>query len=126
MSGNVINGGAPTLSLLPAWLGGHGFAIGRAPLRPGQHRQGLLRPGDARNPEVHHHRRRRRRRCPPFIGAIVGALAGYFRGWVDEVLMRMTDLFIVIPLLVLAAVLGQMAGSTLGTPSSPWPSCWAW
>ena len=47
-----------------------------------------------------------------FIGAIIGALAGYFRGWVDEVLMRITDLFIVIPLLVLAAVLGQMAGKS--------------
>ncbi|MWD31174.1 hypothetical protein E0K89_027520, partial [Aquicoccus sp. SCR17] len=43
------------------------------------------------------------------IGAIVGAVSGYFGGWVDSVLMRLTDLIIVIPLLVLAAVLGQMA-----------------
>lgn len=44
-----------------------------------------------------------------FIGAIIGAIAGYFRGWVDSVLMRMTDLVIVIPLLALAAVLGKLS-----------------
>ncbi|AEG43705.1 ABC transporter permease [Isoptericola variabilis] len=43
------------------------------------------------------------------IGTVVGALAGYFRGWVESLLMRLTDLLIVIPLLVLAAVLGKMA-----------------
>ncbi|WP_062379843.1 ABC transporter permease [Demequina pelophila] len=43
------------------------------------------------------------------IGTIIGAIAGYFRGWVETLLMRMTDLFIIIPLLVLAAVLGQIA-----------------
>lgn len=44
-----------------------------------------------------------------FIGTIIGGLAGYYRGWIESVLMRLTDLFIIIPLLVLAAVLGQMA-----------------
>jgi peptide/nickel transport system permease protein len=43
------------------------------------------------------------------LGTLIGALAGYYRGWLESVLMRLTDLFIVIPLLVLAAVLGQMA-----------------
>jgi peptide/nickel transport system permease protein len=46
------------------------------------------------------------------LGTLIGALAGYFRGWVEAVLMRLTDLFIVIPLLVLAAVLGRMAGGS--------------
>lgn len=46
-----------------------------------------------------------------FIGVLVGGLAGYFRGWVDAVLMRITDLFLVIPVLVFAAVLGQIAGN---------------
>ncbi len=44
------------------------------------------------------------------IGTLVGALAGYYRGWVEAILMRVTDLFIVIPLLVMAAVFGKMAG----------------
>ncbi len=45
------------------------------------------------------------------IGTLIGALAGYYRGWIESVLMRMTDLFIVIPLLVLAAIVGQMFGN---------------
>ncbi len=43
------------------------------------------------------------------IGTVVGALAGYFRGWIESLLMRLTDLLIVVPLLVLAAVLGKIA-----------------
>ncbi len=45
------------------------------------------------------------------IGTIVGALAGYFRGWVESLLMRLTDLLIIIPLLVLAAVIARRASS---------------
>jgi ABC-type dipeptide/oligopeptide/nickel transport system permease subunit len=41
------------------------------------------------------------------IGVTVGALAGYFRGAVESILMRLTDLVITIPLLLLAAVIGQ-------------------
>ncbi|MCC2592275.1 ABC transporter permease [Tessaracoccus sp. OS52] len=44
-----------------------------------------------------------------FIGTVIGAAAGYVRGLIEAFLMRMTDLFIIIPTLVLAAVLGQMA-----------------
>jgi peptide/nickel transport system permease protein len=44
------------------------------------------------------------------VGTLIGALAGFYRGWVESVLMRMTDVFIVIPLLAVAAVLGRMAG----------------
>ncbi|WP_285725933.1 ABC transporter permease [Psychromicrobium xiongbiense] len=44
-----------------------------------------------------------------FIGVVVGALAGYFRGWVETVLMRITDAIIIIPVIVTAAVLGQIA-----------------
>ncbi|MFK5635342.1 MULTISPECIES: ABC transporter permease [unclassified Ornithinimicrobium] len=43
------------------------------------------------------------------IGTAIGAIAGYYRGWVESILMRLTDLFIVIPGLVLAAVFGKMA-----------------
>jgi peptide/nickel transport system permease protein len=44
------------------------------------------------------------------VGTVVGALAGFYRGWLESILMRMTDVFIVIPLLAVAAVLGRMAG----------------
>ncbi|MDO5494806.1 MAG: ABC transporter permease [bacterium] len=45
-----------------------------------------------------------------FIGTLIGAVAGYKRGMMEGLLMRFTDLFIIIPGLVLAAVLGQIAG----------------
>lgn len=45
------------------------------------------------------------------LGTCVGAVAGYFGGWVDNALMRFTDLVLVVPslaaLLVLVAFLGQ-------------------
>lgn len=44
------------------------------------------------------------------IGVVVGALAGYFRGWTEAVLMRLTDIIIIIPVLLLAAVMSQTAG----------------
>ncbi|MDQ0258511.1 peptide/nickel transport system permease protein [Sinomonas atrocyanea] len=44
------------------------------------------------------------------IGVVVGALAGYFRGWAEAVLMRLTDIIIIIPVLLLAAVMSQTAG----------------
>jgi peptide/nickel transport system permease protein len=44
-----------------------------------------------------------------FIGVVVGAIAGYFRGTIDAVLMRITDIFIVIPAIVIGAVVGKTA-----------------
>jgi ABC-type dipeptide/oligopeptide/nickel transport system permease subunit len=39
------------------------------------------------------------------FGAVVGALAGYYRMWVDSALMRFTDLVLTIPAIALLAVL---------------------
>lgn len=41
------------------------------------------------------------------IGVVLGALAGYFRGWVDSLFSRFTDLVLVIPALVLVGVLSR-------------------
>lgn len=45
------------------------------------------------------------------IGTVVGALSGYYRGWVDDALMRFTDLVLTLPglavLLIAAAFFGQ-------------------
>lgn len=48
------------------------------------------------------------------LGVTVGALAGFYRGWVDSLLMRFTDLVLVIPLLVIVAVVSA------GIPTAPW------
>ena len=36
------------------------------------------------------------------VGLLVGTVAGYFGGWVDAVLMRLTDIFLAFPRLILA------------------------
>jgi peptide/nickel transport system permease protein len=46
------------------------------------------------------------------IGVLVGALAGYVRGPLDDVLMRFTDMIIAIPVIVIGAVLGVLVGGT--------------
>lgn len=43
-------------------------------------------------------------------GTALGAAAGFFGGWADEIIMRITDLFIVLPAIVVLAVVLQGAG----------------
>ncbi len=42
-----------------------------------------------------------------FLGVVLGSIAGYFRGWVDGVISRLTDLTLTIPLLTVAIVLSR-------------------
>lgn len=44
------------------------------------------------------------------LGTVLGAAAGYFGGWLDEVVMRITDLFLVVPAIVVLAVALQGFG----------------
>jgi peptide/nickel transport system permease protein len=44
------------------------------------------------------------------IGVTVGAVAGYFGGWVDDLLMRLTDIFLTVPALVLAIAVTAALG----------------
>ncbi|MEL6619827.1 MAG: ABC transporter permease [Pseudomonadota bacterium] len=48
-----------------------------------------------------------------FIGVTVGALAGFYRGWVEEVLMRITEFFQVLPTLLFSMVLVALFGASL-------------
>jgi ABC-type dipeptide/oligopeptide/nickel transport system permease subunit len=41
------------------------------------------------------------------VGAVIGAVAGYYGGWADAVLMRLTDLVLVVPLLAVLLVLAN-------------------
>jgi peptide/nickel transport system permease protein len=47
------------------------------------------------------------------IGLPVGVLAGYFGGWLDEALMRVTDIFLAFPALLLAVLMAAALGSGL-------------
>ncbi|MCL3862585.1 ABC transporter permease [Actinotalea sp. K2] len=44
------------------------------------------------------------------IGIVMGALAGFFRGHLDNVLMRLTDMVITIPVVMIGAILGFWVG----------------
>ena len=44
------------------------------------------------------------------IGTLVGAVAGFVGGWTDEVLMRLTDLTLTIPSLILAMAIAAALG----------------
>lgn len=104
----LLDGGRPTLSLVPEWLGGDGIHLGEHPF--GQTLIGIdyfaMTMRGVQNSLI-----------VMFvigilvavIGTVIGAVAGYYRGWVESVLMRFTDLIIVIPVIVLGAVVGQIA-----------------
>lgn len=47
------------------------------------------------------------------IGMAIGVIAGYLGGWVDNVLMRITDIFLAFPRLILALALVAALGASL-------------
>jgi ABC-type dipeptide/oligopeptide/nickel transport system permease subunit len=47
------------------------------------------------------------------IGSIIGAVAGFFGGWIDEVLMRLADLVFAFPTVILAMVVAAALGPSL-------------
>lgn len=62
----------------------------------------------------------------PVIGLLVGTAAGYLGGWIDTVLMRVTDVFLAFPRLVLAlafvAALGAgIENAILAITLTAWP-----
>jgi peptide/nickel transport system permease protein len=53
------------------------------------------------------------------IGILVGSLAAFYGGWVDEVLMRITDIFLAFPSLLAALTLSAILTPVLG--KGIWP-----
>lgn len=47
------------------------------------------------------------------VGVVVGSVAGYYGGIIDEIMMRVTDIFLGFPSLVLAMVICAAMGSSL-------------
>jgi peptide/nickel transport system permease protein len=63
------------------------------------------------------------------IGSVVGITAGFFGGWTESILMRLTEWFLVIPFLPLAIVLAAILGPSIqniilviGITSWPFPA----
>lgn len=61
------------------------------------------------------------------LGLIIGAVAGYFGGWVDKVLMGFTDVFLSMPKLILAlafvAALGPgIENAVIAIAITAWPA----
>jgi len=62
-----------------------------------------------------------------FLGTVIGALAGYLGGWSDEFMMRLTELFMAFPTIILAmavtAALGpDIRNAVLALIIVRWPS----
>jgi ABC-type dipeptide/oligopeptide/nickel transport system permease subunit len=102
-AGTVHNGGAMTLDLFPPFIDGDGLAIGDHPFGQddvGRDYFALAMRGTqisvmiAVSVGI----------VSTLLGVLIGAFSGYYRGRVESVLMRFTDLVITIPLLVLASV----------------------
>lgn len=102
----IVNAAAPTLSLIPTWLGGQGIVVGAHPF--GQDEIG-------RDAFARVMRGTQQSimitvvigLVATTIGVFVGSVAGYFRGRVDAILMRLTDMIIIIPLILLTAIVGK-------------------
>ena len=54
------------------------------------------------------------------IGVVIGAIAGFYGGWIDEILMRVVEVFIAFPFLVGALILSSMLVPIFGR--SIWPA----
>lgn len=104
---DIVNGGAPTIQLWPFQLGEHPFGqddLGKdmfARVMRGTQQSlvvvfitGIL---------------------ATVVGTVIGAVSGFYRGVTDSLLMRFTDVIIIIPILVLAAVLARTVGGNAVT-----------
>ena len=47
------------------------------------------------------------------IGISLGLIAGYYSGWISELIMRLTDIFLAVPQLILAIAISQLFGGNL-------------
>lgn len=102
---DLVNRGRPTLSLVP----GPGFGVGAHPF--GQDEVGhdifaLVMRGAQQSIMI----MVLVGAVGTMVGVVIGAVAGYYRGWADSLLMRFTDVIITIPFIVVGAVIGRSAG----------------
>jgi ABC-type dipeptide/oligopeptide/nickel transport system permease subunit len=110
-TGPVIDGGRPTLDVLPAFVDGDGMAWGEHPFGQdsiGRDYFATTMRGTQQSLQI----ALIVGLVSTGVGTLIGAVAGYFGRWPETVLMRLTDVIIAIPLLVLAAVVGRSTDGT--------------
>jgi peptide/nickel transport system permease protein len=102
--------GCPTLDVLPPFIDGTGVGLGPHPFGQdsiGKDYFAMVMRGAQRSMYV--------MVVIGFlaglIGITVGAISGYFRGWVDATLMRFTDFIITIPTIIIGSVVGYHFGN---------------
>jgi ABC-type dipeptide/oligopeptide/nickel transport system permease subunit len=103
----IVNGGTPTMSLIPLRIGDHPFgqdSVGHdmfaAVMRGIQQSVMIVFITGV---------------VSTVVGAVLGAVAGYFGGWIDSILMRLTDMVIIVPLYLIAAIVGnRLTGAGAG------------
>ncbi|MGV9307845.1 MULTISPECIES: ABC transporter permease [unclassified Nonomuraea] len=109
-SGTVVDRGRPTLSLIPEFLGGAGIHLGEHPF--GQDNIGKdYFALTMRGAQISIIVALTIGLVSTVVGTVLGAAAGFFRGKVESVIMRFTDIMITIPVLVIAAVVGSATGN---------------
>lgn len=96
----------PTMSLRPSWLGGAGITFGDHPFGLDNERGKDMFALTMRGVQMSLTVIFILGLLSTTLGVVTGAVAGYYGKWVDAVLMRFTDVIIVIPLLLIAAVAG--------------------
>jgi ABC-type dipeptide/oligopeptide/nickel transport system permease subunit len=106
----VVNAGRMSLDVLPSFVDGDGLAIGEHPFGQddvGRDYFAVTMRGAQRSLTI----AVIVGLIATILGVMIGAAAGYFRGWVETVLMRLTDVMITIPLFLIAAVISRRVGS---------------
>lgn len=48
------------------------------------------------------------------IGVLLGGMAGFYGGWIEEIVMRLTDVVMALPSIILAVVIVAIRGPSLG------------
>ena len=117
--------GCPTLDLIPSFIDGTGMQIGAHPFGTdviGTDYFALVARGAEQSIMV--------MLIVGFLGValgtVIGAIAGYFGGMIDAVLMRLTDVFLVTPTIVIGAVIGFRFGNFGVVPLSIMLGLFAW
>jgi peptide/nickel transport system permease protein len=106
----VLNNGEPTLDVIPPFLDGTGVQIGQHPFGQdtiGRDYFALVMRGAQQSVTVMFVIGI----VATFIGTVLGAVSGFFGKWVDQVIMRFTDLIITVPALIVGAVIGIQVGN---------------